>query len=428
MGIPIPPGVYDILPYSKELWRTSSLWQYVESMMRETAKHFNFHEMRTPVIERTELFKRGVGETTDVVAKEMYTFEDKGGRSLSLRPEGTAPAIRSFIENQLHVNSSFHKLFYIGPMFRYERAQAGRYRQHHQFGIEAIGVATAEQDIEVIDLIYLLFCKLGLKNLKVNINSVGDAECRLKYRTALLSYLEGYFNALSEDSQIRFKTNPLRILDSKHEKDREIISQAPSILDFLNSTCKSHFERLLYLLEQLSIPYQVNDKLVRGLDYYTKTVFEITTSELGAQNSLVGGGRYDGLIKTLGGPDLPAMGFGCGIERVLQTMLKQNCFFPSSSAPQLFLIALGEVAKENCFKILHESRLRGINAQMDFTERKLAKIMQEASAMQAKYVSVIGDNELQTDQIELKEMASGHKQLISKSHLWNFLLEDLHKK
>lgn len=417
-----PPGVFDILPVDpKEPWRNSHLWQYLESTIRETARQYGFQEIRTPILERTELFQRGVGETSDIVSKEMYTFEDKGGRSLSMRPEGTAPVMRALIEHQLYQASPVQKLYYICPMFRYERAQAGRYRQHHQFGVEAIGNAAPEQDVEVIDLILTLYGRLGLQHLKVNLNSIGDVESRIKYRSALQEYLQKSYDQLSSDSQTRLQTNPLRILDSKDPGDKKITEHAPSILDFLNAECRDHFEQVQNLLKSLKIPFEVNSHLVRGLDYYNKTVFEITSGELGAQNSVAGGGRYDGLIKTLGGPDLPAFGFGTGLERLLQTLLKQNTSLPPAYSPTIFLVALGDRAKQACFEWLHDMRQHGIQAQMDFSQRKLNKIMQYADHIRAQYVAIVGDNELDRQSLELKEMLSGEKQAVAFADMIPFL-------
>lgn len=422
MNIPIPPGVFDILPVDpKEAWRNSYLWNYVENIIRKTARDFGFQEIRTPMFERTELFMRGVGATSDIVSKEMYTFEDKGGRSMSLKPEGTAPVMRSFVENQMHNQSPIHKLFYIGPMFRYERTQAGRYRQHHQFGAEAIGNGAPEQDVEIIDLIYTLYQRLGLKNLQVQINSIGNTEERLEFRKALQDFLRSYLDKLSSDSQARFEANPLRILDSKDPGDKEIIANAPSILDFLKGESYEHFNCVKKLLNQLRIPFQVNPQLVRGLDYYNKTVFEIISGELGAQNSIGGGGRYDGLLKTLGGPDLPCMGFGTGIERIIQTMLKQGVQLPEPNRPSIFLIPLGEEAKEVCYTILHALRQHGIASEMDFTGKKLNKIMQYANQIQAQYVAVVGENEIKTKEIELKEMTTGNKIKVPLLQLSNVL-------
>jgi histidyl-tRNA synthetase len=420
MTIPIAPGVFDILPNPKEAWRSSHLWQHIENLIKEISSCYGFQEIRTPIFERTELFKRSVGETSDIVCKEMYTFEDKGGRSMSLRPEGTAAVMRAFIEHQLHTEGPVHKLYYVEPMFRYERSQAGRYRQHHQFGVEVIGNAAPEQDAEVIDLVFSLCSRIGLKNLHVSLNSIGDSECRKNYREALQNFLRDSFDQLSTDSKTRFETNPLRILDSKDPADKKITEQAPSILDFLNEECKEHFEQVQRLLKMLEIPFQINKNLVRGLDYYNKTVFEITAGELGAQNSVVGGGRYDGLLKLLGGPDLPAIGFGSGIERLIQTMIKQEIALPSPCRPTIFLIPLDNQARDICFQLVHSFRAKNIGAQMDFSQKKLSKVMQYANQIEAKYVAVIGESEWQTNVVELKEMSNGQKIKVPLSELASF--------
>ena len=357
MNIKAPPGVFDILPTDpKTPWKESHLWAYVERVIRKAAAEYGFQEIRTPVLEKTELFQRGVGETSDIVSKEMYTFEDRGGRSLSLRPEGTAPVIRSYIENGLSHQAPAHKFFYIAPMFRYERAQAGRYRQHHQFGAEVIGTQAPEQDAEVIDLLYTTYRRLGLQNLKVMINTLGDKECRLRFRDALKAYFSQYQDQLSEDSKQRLEKNPLRILDSKSPQDQEFIENAPSIQEFLSDEVRAHFEQVQEYLSLLDIPFEINPRLVRGLDYYNRTVFEVAAEELGAQNSIGGGGRYDSLIKELGGPDQPALGFGTGIERIIQTLLKQEAPTPPPYQPSLFLIPLGDKAKRACFQVLHNLR------------------------------------------------------------------------
>lgn len=408
MKYTIAPGVFDIIPNdSTDTWKNSSLWNHVEEVIRKTAQDFGFQEIRTPLFERTELFQRGVGETSDIVSKEMYTFKDKGDRLMSLRPEGTAPVIRSFIENQFHQNSQIHKLFYIAPMFRYERTQAGRYRQHHQFGVEAIGNGSPEQDVEIIDLLWTLYQRLGLKNLALHLNSIGSPACRIAYKSALQDYLRNSYDQLSKDSQTRFEVNPLRILDSKDAQDQKLLEKAPSILDFLNEECKQHFEEVQKLLKQLKIPYQVNPKLVRGLDYYNKTVFEVVAGDLGAQNSIGGGGRYDGLIKQLGGPDLPSIGFGTGLERIIQTLIKQECRLPEIPGPLVFIIPLGDEAKNACFNILHDLRSHNIAAQMDFSGKKVGKAMQIANDIKAKFVIVVGENELKTGVVEIKDMSTG---------------------
>ena len=404
----IPPGVFDIIPEdAKEPWRSSYLWSQIEAIIRDIARAYGYQEIRTPMFERTELFQRGVGDTSDIVSKEMYTFLDKGGRSMSLRPEGTAPVIRAFIENQLYQSAPVHKLFYIAPMFRYERSQAGRYRQHHQFGAEAIGNGSPEQDVELIDMIYTLYQRLGLNNLQVYLNSLGNSESRIAFRNALQNYLRASFDQLSEDSKTRFEANPLRILDSKDPNDRKILANAPSILDFLKPECRDHFNEVQKLLTQLKIPFKVNSQLVRGLDYYNRTVFEIVSGDLGAQNSIGGGGRYDGLIKLLGGPDLPSMGFGTGLERIIQTLIKQKVPMAPMERPTLFLIALGDEAKKACFSITHDLRQNGVSVYLDFSNKKLNKVMQFANQIQAKYVAVVGDDEIRSGEVSLKEMKSG---------------------
>ncbi|NGX30517.1 MAG: Histidine--tRNA ligase, partial [Candidatus Anoxychlamydiales bacterium] len=320
MKYQIPKGLFDILPNAKESFKEVNRWQYLESIINKLAIDYNFEEIRVPIFEKTELFLRGVGATSDIASKELYTFLDKAKRSMSLRPEGTASVMRAFIENNLSQEKKFHKLYYMGPMFRYDRPQKGRYRQHHQLGVEIIGDKSFEIDAEVIDMLVTLFKRLELKNLKLLINSIGDLETRTNYKKALLDFLKPNFENLSEESKARFDKNPMRILDSKDERDKKILKEAPSILDFLSDAAKKHFENLLNLLDKLDIKYEVDSKLVRGLDYYDDTVFEVVSEKLGgAQNSLGGGGRYNSLLKSLGGPDLPGIGFACGLERILQT-------------------------------------------------------------------------------------------------------------
>lgn len=413
-----PPGVFDIIPEDgKEHWKSSYLWSHIEGIAGEIAADFNFSEIRTPLFEKTELFQRSVGEGSDIVSKEMYTFQDKGGRSLSLRPEGTAPAMRAFIEHRLHEAGPVQKLFYISPMFRYERSQAGRYRQHHQFGAEVIGDATPEQDAEIISLLHLFYMRAGIKNLTLYINSIGDSSARQAFRTALKDYLTPRFDSLSGDSKARLETNPMRILDSKDPGDRQIVAGAPSIFDFLNEKSRMHFDRLKECLHLLSIPFEVNPLLVRGLDYYNDTVFEVTAGELGAQNSIGGGGRYDTLLKTLGGPDLPAIGFGTGMERIIQTLVGQGGTLPGPSSPTIFLVPMGETAGAFCFSLLYLLREERIPAQMDFSGKKVGKALQFADQLKAAYVAVIGDLELESGEIELKELATGKKTRVRKELL-----------
>ncbi len=406
----IAKGVFDILPKEPDpqgAWRESHLWQYLEKTIRELSSEFGYREVRTPLFESTELFTRGIGTGTDIVSKEMYTFEDKAGRSLTLRPEGTAAVMRAFIEKNLHQEAPLHKFFYIAPMFRYERSQAGRFRQHHQFGAEAIGSSLPHQDVEVIHMLWTLYSRLGLKGLTLHLNSIGDLEARSAFRHALKMYLRPHLEELSPESQQRYETNPLRILDSKDPKDQKFFHDAPHVIDYLSIDSKKHFEKVCELLESLSIPYQINHRLVRGLDYYNDTVFEITSNELGSQNSLGGGGRYDGLIKELGGPELPAFGFGAGLERIIQTMLAQNVSLPKPRTSAVLFIPLGEEAAAHCFKFVSLLREQHISAEMDLSGKKLQKAMRYANATGVRYVAVVGDNELKSGQIELKEMASG---------------------
>ncbi|MEM8727286.1 MAG: histidine--tRNA ligase [Chlamydiota bacterium] len=319
----LPKGTFDILPNEPETqdrWKASHRWHYVESVMRRLAHTYGYREIRTPIFEKTELFIRGVGETSDIVSKEMYIFRDKADRSMTLRPEGTASVMRAFAQNSLHRLGSHHKFFYIGPFFRYDRPQAGRFRQFHQFGIEVVGNGEPDQDFEVIELLYRLFCRLGLKNLTVLVNSLGDRRCRENYQQALLVFLKPHFEALSLESQRRFTKNPLRILDSKDEKERALLKNAPSILDFLSDASRRHFNSLCEYLTADAIPFQITSRLVRGLDYYNHTVFEITSDSPKRQNTIGAGGRYDGLLPVVGGPDLPCIGFSTGIERILQAM------------------------------------------------------------------------------------------------------------
>lgn len=430
MQYKIAKGVFDILPKDPDpqgKWREVHLWQYLESTIRELCIEFGYQEIRTPLFETTELFSRSIGSATDIVSKEMYTFNDKANRSLTLRPEGTAPVIRAFIEKNLDQQSPLHKFFYLFPMFRYERQQAGRYRQHHQFGIEAIGSSLPFQDVEVIHLLWSLYNRLGLKDLTLHLNSIGDLEARKAYRHGLKMYLRPFLNALSKDSQERYETNPLRILDSKDPHDQKLLKNAPHILDYLNTASKAHFEQILALLKSLAIPYQINHRLVRGLDYYNNMVFEITSDQLGAQNSLGGGGRYDGLIQQLGGADLPACGFGAGLERIIHTLLAQNLPVPDRSKLDLFIIPLGDQAASTCFGWVSALRERHLKAEMDLSGKKLKNAMRYAHTIGASYVAVVGENELARGHIELKNMASGKTVPVTISQSIEGILDALQK-
>ncbi|MBS0615088.1 MAG: histidine--tRNA ligase [Verrucomicrobia bacterium] len=417
-----PKGTFDIVPKTGDAWRLSDKWQYVESVMKECLATYGYKEIRTPIFEQTELFVRGVGESSDIVSKEMYTFLDKGERSLTLRPEATAPIIRAFIEERLAQTGGLHKYFYIGPMFRHERPQAGRYRQFHQLDVEAVGSGKPCQDVEVIDLACTLHRKLGLKNLRVMINSIGDEASRKEYRAALQKFLEPHLSSLSAESQVRFSKNILRILDSKDPSDQKLLEKAPQTIDFLSKEAKDHFEELKRLLSKVGISYIINPKLVRGLDYYNKTVFEIVSDELGAQNTICGGGRYDGLPALLGGPDLPCIGFATGIERLLQTMLGQNVPFPRPTHPSVFFIPLGEAALETAMSLLCELRHQGISADIDMGAKKVQRGLELATQEDADYAIVIGDRELEQNAVELKNLKTREVKKLPLSKL----VEELH--
>lgn len=409
MSLSLPKGTYDVLPLvtdPKEAWRATALWHFFEKIVRNHTRLYGFEEIRTPIFERIEVFQRGVGEDTDIVMKEMFVFQDKAERTMVLRPEGTSAVMRAFIEKKLHTLSPVHRLYYMGPMFRYERPQAGRYRQHIQFGAEIIGNSSPEQDAEAIAFLYTLYEKIGLKDLTLYINSIGDKESRHAYRTALRRYLDPFRAELSPDSQIRLETNPLRILDSKDPQDQQLLKEAPVLKDYLSQDARSHHEKLKELLSLLAIPFAEEQKLVRGLDYYTKTVFEITSGKLGAQNTVGAGGRYDGLIKTLGGPDLPAVGFATGVERILQTLLSQEIPVPESQGPLLYLVPLGDSAKNTCLQLMQQTRALGLSAQMDMSGKKVKDALRHADQLKATYTIVIGDNELKSGIVSLKHMQS----------------------
>ena len=398
--INIPKGTKDVLP------EESYKWHYVEKIVRETAENYNVKEIRTPTFEHTELFLRGVGDTTDIVNKEMYTFEDKGKRSITLKPEGTSGVARAFIENGLQSGVMPVKMYYITPVFRYERPQAGRLREHHQFGVEFYGSSSADTDAEVILLAYDILNKLDLK-VKLNINSMGCAECRKEYNAALKAYLKDNYDCLCETCKVRYEKNPLRILDCKEEKCREICKNAPKITDYLCDDCKAHFERLKKLLTVAGLEYTVNPLIVRGLDYYTKTVFEFVTDALGSQGTVCGGGRYDNLVSELGGPKMPGIGFGMGIERVLMLMEATGVEIPKEKQLEVYFASMGEKAYEIAFKVTEALRRVGVKAECDHMGRGVKSQFKYADKQGAKNVVTIGDNEIESGVVNVKNMADG---------------------
>lgn len=407
MDYQAPKGVFDILPeyaFENPDFRCVAYWEYVEKTFKKTAALYGFSEIRTPIFEHTDLFTRSTGETSDIVSKEMYTFNDKGDRSLSLRPEGTAPVARAAIEHHLLHKRGTHKLYYLGPFFRYERPQAGRYRQLHQLGIEVIGIKEAEIDAEIIAMLMHFYHALGLKNLTLLINSLGDEESRKAYQEAFYNYLLPHKEKLSTDSQNRLEKNPLRILDSKDKGDQLILESAPSLSDFLSDESKKHFETVCKTLTFLNIPFVIHDKLVRGLDYYNKTVFEIVTQDLGAQNTLGGGGRYDGLIKKLGGPDVPTFGFGTGIERIILTMIQQHCLIPNAPAIDVLFLPICEEAKTHSIVYANALRNHGLKVDINLKMQKIQKSLQSASEQKIPFVIILGEDELLNKRAKIKVM------------------------
>jgi len=418
----ILPGVFDIVPEDKkEIWQSVEIWQKLEELIRSTCASFGFEEIRTPILERSELFLRSSGETSDVGSKELYRFTDKGDRDIALRPEGTAAALRLFKDQDQEWQKKHKKLFYIEPMFRYDRPQAGRYRQHHQFGVEVIGPADPETDVELIDLLFTFYSKMGLKGLKLELNSLGTKASRESYLKGLIAYYTPFKDKLSADSLRRLETNPLRILDSKDPQDKEINQKAPSILDFLDEPSREHFEKVKTWLTQLKIPFTINPNLVRGLDYYNHTVFEVVTDQLGAQNSLGGGGRYDGLLKLIGGPDLPAIGFGAGMERMIQIALKQEVFFVPKAGLELAIIPLGESAYMTGYSLVRQLRHDGIAATIDLSRKKLAKRLQEAHESGVKRVLILGDEECEKGIAKIKLMETGQELSLPLNQIASFL-------
>jgi histidyl-tRNA synthetase len=382
----------------------------VEEKARELCRRFHYREIRTPIFEMTELFQRGVGETTDIVEKEMYTFTDRGGRSLTLRPEGTAGAVRAYVENKLYGEPDIAKLYYLGPMFRYERAQAGRYRQFHQFGVEAIGSDDPGLDAEVIALGWQFYRELGLDGITVEINSVGTPQIRAAFRSRLLAFLEPMRDRLCKDCQSRMERNPLRVLDCKVDQDK--FEGAPSILDSLDEACRDHFEKVQKSLDSMEIPYRINHRLVRGLDYYTHTAFEYKAQGIGAIDTVGGGGRYNGLVAEVGGDDRPGVGLGIGLERTLLLLESQKVELPVKSDLDVFVIALGERAEGELTGLVHRLRKAGLAADRDYQGRKPKALFKAADRLGAKFAVIVGDDELSRGEAGLKDLATGEQQQV----------------
>lgn len=396
-------GTKDVLP--KDVHKN----QYIEATALDIASKFGYKEIRTPVFEHTELFQRGVGDTTDVVQKEMYTFDDKGGRSITLRPEGTAGAVRSYLENGLCNEALPQKVCYLISCYRYEKPQAGRLREFHQFGVECFGSASPLADAEIIALAKSLFDTLGVKDLSLEINSIGCPTCRAEYHKALKEYFSSRKDELCDTCKSRLDRNPMRILDCKSPICHEIAEGAPVVIDYLCDECKEHFENVQKYLKAQNIEYTINPQIVRGLDYYTKTVFEFVSNSIGAQGTVCGGGRYDGLVEELGGQHTPSLGFAMGIERLMLLMEAQGCEFPEAEKPDLFIVALGEKATLKAVEIANDMREEGFSALLDLNQRSVRAQMKYADKLGAKFNVVIGDNEVEAKTAKLKNMQTGEE-------------------
>lgn len=416
--INIPKGTKDVLPDK------SYKWQFVEKAARETAEIFNIKEIRTPVFEHTELFQRGVGETTDVVNKEMYTFEDKGGRSITLKPEGTAGAVRMFVENGLSSTPMPLKSYYITPCFRYERPQAGRLREFHQFGVEIFGAKSAETDAEVIFAASTFLEKLGINKTELQINSIGCRICRAEYNKALKDYFRPHLADMCETCRSRFDKNPLRMLDCKEERCKKITADAPKIIDYLCEDCKTHFEKVKALLSAQNVAFSVNPRIVRGLDYYTKTVFEFISTDIGAQGAVCAGGRYDNLVEELGGAPLPAIGFAAGIERLMLLMENTGADFGENKKPLIYIAGMDENSRSKAFSLTCGLRARGINAESDLMERSVKAQFKYADKLGAEYVAVIGANELEAGAANVKKMSDGSQTAVNFNEIYSYLIKE----
>ena len=416
-AIKAPRGTHDILP--GDIYK----WHKVEEIMRGLCRRFAYHEIRTPMFEHTELFYHGVGETTDVVQKEMYTFNDKGDRSITLKPEGTSPVVRSFIENSLYAGPQPSKLYYITPCFRYEKPQAGRLRAFHQFGVEVFGAMEPAIDAEVISLALSVFDELGVGGIELNINSIGCPECRHKYNEILRDFFRPHLDSLCETCRARYEKNPLRILDCKSPECKEIYYKAPILLDHICDDCNEHFEKLKNYLDKMGIKYNVDGTIVRGLDYYTKTVFEIVSKNIGAQGTVCGGGRYNGLVSSLGGPEMPGVGFGLGMERLMLLLDNLNIEIPNNETPDVFIANIGEAADFYVQNLIAKLRKAGVSAERDYLHRSVKAQMKYADKIGAKYTMVLGDDEINNNLAKIKNMATGEQSEINLSEAAEFFTQ-----
>lgn len=411
----VPKGTQDILP------EDISKWYHIENTIKEILNKYGYKEIRTPIFEHTELFVRGIGESTDIVTKEMFTFPDRKGRSLTLRPEGTAPVVRAYLENRMDRNSKVVKLFYLGSMFRCEKPQAGRFRQFNQFGIEIIGTKSPAADAEVILTVLEIYRKLGLKNLEILINSVGCKKCRIDYIQKLKEYLKGKKDFLCSECKERYSKNPLRVLDCKRDSCKKIIEAAPMITENLCQECESHFSEVKKYLDDQKIVFHEDPRLVRGLDYYTKTAFEIISGGLGAQNAIGGGGRYDDLVEELGGKPTPAVGFAAGIERMIIAMDQQKVEWPVEKRLDIFVAKVDEKNKDTVFRLLQKIRNAGLSADMDYSGGSLKSQMRIANKIGARYTVIVGEEELSKNMVILRNMQTKEQKEVKIDNVINEL-------
>lgn len=414
MNIKRPRGTNDVMP------PVSEHWQFIEAKIKAICKRFGYQEIRTPIFEQTELFARGIGETSDIVQKEMYTFTDRGDRSITLRPEGTAPVVRAFVENKLYADPLPAKLYYVGPMFRYEKPQAGRYRQFYQFGVEAIGGIDPILDVEMITLPIEVYKACGLSEFNVHINSLGCPECRGEYREVLKEKFRPNVDKFCNDCQSRIDRNPLRVLDCKNEKCQALLDDIPLITEYLCPECANHFETVISYLDQLDVEYIVDPKLVRGFDYYTKTVFEIIVPALGAQNAIGGGGRYDGLVEEVGGKPQPAVGFAMGLDRLLLSLELQDSIF-KPTRPDGYIAQFGGETKTAAVKIVNDLRKSGLWVEIDYLDRSLKAQMKSANRFNCYWVIIIGEDELAANSVTVRWMDSGKESQVKIDELHQYL-------
>ena len=409
MKLQKPKGTQDILPGD------SAKWQYVENVARETFKKYNYGEIRTPMFEHYEVISRSVGDTTDIVTKEMYDFHDKGDRHITLRPEGTAPVVRSYVENKLFAPEVQKpvKVYYIGSMFRYERPQAGRLREFHQLGVECFGSKNPATDVETIAMAYQLFNTLGIKDVTLHLNSLGNTDSRLAYRQALIDYLTPMRESLSKDSQRRLEENPLRVLDSKEKEDKVAVENAPSILDYLDEESQAHFDEVRAMLDSLNIPYVIDTNMVRGLDYYNHTIFEFITTIDKSELTICAGGRYDGLVEYFGGPETAGFGFGLGLERLLLVLDKQGIKLPVEESLDVYIAVLGSGANGKALELVQSIRYQGFKAERDYLGRKIKAQFKSADTFKAKTVITLGESEVESGVVKVKNNATREEVTVS---------------